>query len=56
MEEASKNAKSEGLKNEIFDQMNHFRLSNKLHFPLELVGETGRSRTDTFEKKDSKRN
>ena len=48
------NAKSKGLKNEIVDQINHVGLNKKLHLSLELVGAIGRSRTDAFDKKDSK--
>ena len=46
--------KKQRVENEIVDQINHVRLSKKLYLPLELVGATGRSRTDSFDKKDIK--
>ena len=54
MDESLRHMKMKGLKNEILDQINHVRFHKKLHLLLELVGETGRLRTDTFDTKNSK--
>ena len=53
MDKALRCEKIEGLKYEIVDQINHVRLSKKFHLLLELVGATGRLRTDAFDKKYS---
>ena len=34
-------------------QINHFRLSKKVCLPLELAGEKGKSRTETFDNKNN---
>ena len=55
IEESVRCVKMKVFKKEIVDQINHVRLHKKVHFPLELVGARGRSRTDSFHKKNSKR-
>ena len=54
MDEALMRVKQKGLKNETLDQINHARLHKKFFLALELVGATGRSRTYTFDTKNSK--
>ena len=54
MEEALIHVKIKGFKKEIVHQINHVRLHKKFYFPVELVGVRGRSRTDSFDRKNSK--
>ena len=54
MEEAVRHVNSKGFTKETFDQINHVRLHNKLHLPVELVGERGISITETFDNEKTK--
>ena len=54
MDEVLRHVKRKGLNNETLDQINHERLHENSCLPLELVGETERSRTDTFDTENSK--
>jgi len=50
MDEAVRHAKMNGLGEECVDQINHVRLHKKLLLPVELVGASGKMRTEAFDK------
>ena len=50
MHEAVMHAKMNGLSEECVDQINQVRLHEKLLLPIELVGASGKLRTEAFDK------
>ena len=53
MDEAVRRAKIKGLIEDAVDQINQFILCKKLLLPVELVGATGKPRTEAFDKINS---
>ena len=54
MEEAMRYVNIKEFTKETVYQINNFRLHKKVHLPLEIVGDRGMSRTETFANKNTK--